>query len=138
MPESDRALRSSAAMKRLGRLAWIVVVNALVVWAMFVRLRSVGFPATLDFQVCFEFVFELFFPTVGIVFEILNWRTARWVNVGSFAIAGCYWLVAAIWDHSDPFFGVLLIIAIALFVVAGLNELAYRMTRSGPYDANSR
>ena len=99
---------------------------------MFVRLQSVGFPATLDFQVCFEFVFELFFPTVGIVLETLNWRIARWVNVVSFAIAGCYWLTAAIWDHSDPFFGVLLVIAIALFVIAGLNELAYRLTRIDP------
>lgn len=125
-------------MKRFGRLAWIVVANVLVMWAMFVRLRSVGFPATLDFQLRFEFAFELLFPTLGIIFEILNWRVARWVNVGSFAIAGGYWLIAAVWYHSDPFFGVLLIIAVALFVVAGLNELAYRLTRSGPHDATSR
>jgi hypothetical protein len=125
-------------MKRFGRLVWIVVVNALVAWAMFVRMRSSGFPPRLDFQSCFEFAFEVFLPTVGIVFEILNWRIARWINVGSFVIAGCFWLIAAIWDHSDPFFGVLLITAIGLFVIAGLNKLAYRLTKSDPYDANSR
>src|ERR1700760_4076576 len=96
----------STAKKRFGRLAWIAVVNALVIWVMFVRMRSLGFPANLDFQWCFESIFELFLPTIGIVFEVLNWRVARWVNVGSFVVAGGYWLLGAVRGRSDPFFWV--------------------------------
>ena len=137
MPESERSLLFSALLKRIGRFAWVLIVNSLVAWAMFIRLRSVGFPAGLDFQLCFEFAFEIILPITGIVLEIFNWKFAKLVNVGCFVAAGCFWLVAAVWDHSDPFFGVLLIIAVGLFMVAGLNNLAYRVTRSDSFDANA-
>jgi hypothetical protein len=137
MPESDRSLGSSALLKRIVRIVWVLIVNSLVARVMYVRLRSVGFPAGLDFQLCFEFLFEVILPIFGIALEIVNWRFAKWVNVGCFAAAGCFWLIAAVWDHSDPFFGVLLIVAIGLFIVAGLTKFAYRITRSDAYNANS-
>ena len=114
--------------KRISRLAWVLAVNGCVAWAMFTRLRSVGFPA-LNFQLCFEFVFEVILPTIGIVLEAVNWKFARWVNVGCFTTAGTFWLLAAVWWRSDPFFGVLLIIALGLLAVAGLTEIIYRATR---------
>lgn len=135
MPEVGRSALFSAVLKRIGRLAWVLVVNTFVAWAMFTRLRSVGFPA-LDFQLCFEFAFEVILPITGIALELVNWKFAKWVNVGCFA-NGCFWLVAALWDHSDPFFGVLLIIALGLLLIAGLTELAYRITRSDSSEANS-
>jgi hypothetical protein len=98
--------------KVVGRVDWVLIVNSLVAWAMFIRLRSVGFPAGLDFQLCFEFAFEIILPITGIALEIFNWKFAKWVNVGCFVAAGCFWLVAAVWDHSDPFFGGLLITAV--------------------------
>jgi hypothetical protein len=141
IPESERSLKFSAALKRAGRIAWILVVNTLVAWLMFMRLRSVGFPA-LDsswcFQLWFEFAFEVILPVAGIFFEIANWKFAKLVNVSCFVAAGFFWLIAAVWDHSDPFFGVLLIMAIGLFLVGGLTELVYKMTRTDSYDANSR
>ncbi len=135
IPESERSLKLSAALRRVGRIAWILVVNTLVAWLMFMRLRSVGFPAldfqlALSFQLWFEFAFEVILPVAGVFFEIANWKFAKWVNVGSFIAAGCFWLIAAIWNHSDPFFGVLLIMAIGLFLVGGLTELVYKMTRT--------
>ena len=84
----------------------------------------------MNFQLRFEFVFEIALPIVGIAFELLNWKSAKWVNVGCFAAAGCFWLAAAIWFHSDPFFGVLLIFAVGLLMVAGLTAVVYRATRS--------
>jgi hypothetical protein len=122
------SLLSINMAKRISRLGWVVAANGCVAWAMFARLRSVGFPA-LNFQLCFEFVFEVILPTVGIVLEAVNWNFARWVNVGCFTVAGAFWLTAAIWWHSDPFFGVLLIIALGLLVIAGLTEIIYRATR---------
>ena len=136
MPESERSLLFSAVLKRIGRFAWVLVVNTFVAWAMFTRLRSGGFPP-LDFQLCFEFAFEVVLPITGIALELVNWKYAKWVNVGCFAAAGCFWLVAAVWDHSDPFFGVLLITALGLLLIAGLSELAYRITRSDSSEANS-
>jgi hypothetical protein len=125
--------RSSSVLKRIFRGAWVLAANTFVAWAMFTRLRSVGFPA-LDFQLCFEFVFEVILPIIGIVLELVNWKFARWVNVGCFIAAGCFWLTAAVWWRSDPFFGVLLIIALGLLTVGGLTELIYRATRSEPAD----
>ena len=130
--------RSSSVLRRIFRDAWVVAANSFVACAMFTRLRSVGFPA-LDFQLCFEFIFEVILPIIGIVLELANWKFARWVNVGCFTVAGCFWLAGAIWWHADPFFGVLLIIAIGLLIVAGLTQIVYRRTQSeSSYPANSR
>ena len=115
-------------MNRVFRGAWIFLVNACVAWFMFTRLRSGGFPP-LSFQLWFEFVFEVMLPAIRIVLEVVNWRFARWVNVGCFVVAGIFWLVAAILVVSDPFFGVLLIIGLGLLVVAGLNDIIYRWTK---------
>jgi hypothetical protein len=129
--------RTSSVLKRIFRCAWVLAANTFVAWAIFTRLRSVGFPA-LDFQLCFEFVFEVILPIVGIVVELVHWKLARWVNVGCFAVAGCYWLAGAVWWHSDPFFGVLLIVAMGLLIVAGLTEIVYRRTQSdSSYPVNS-
>lgn len=122
-------------LKRIFRLAWVFIANGCVSWLMFTRLRSVGFPSgELHFQLWFEFVFEVTLPLTGIACELANWKFARWVNVGSFTTAGCFWLTAAAWDHSDPFFGVLLIIALGLLIVAGITEIVYRTTSSEPSD----
>jgi hypothetical protein len=98
---------------------------------MFTRLRSVGFPS-LNFQIDFEFTFEVILPIVGILLELVNSRFARRVNVGCFTIAGFFWLAAAVWWRSDSFFGVLLIIALGLLTIAGITEIVYRGTRSIP------
>jgi hypothetical protein len=100
---------------------------------MFARLQSTGFyGGALDSQLLIEFLFEIILPVVGIILELANWKFARWVNVGSFAAAGCFWLVAAIWWRSDPFFGVLLIIAFGLLTVSGITEIVYRRTSNIP------
>jgi hypothetical protein len=130
--------RSSSVLKRIFRGAWVLAANIIVAWAMFTRLRSVGFPA-LSFQLCFEFVFEVILPVIGIGLELLNWKFARWVNVGCFTVAGCFWLAEAIWWRSDPLVGVLLIIALGLLILAGLTEIVYRRTQSdSSHPVNSR
>jgi hypothetical protein len=102
---------------------------------MFIRLQSTGFyGGVLDPQLLIEFLFEIILPLVGIVVELANWKFARWVNVGCFAGAGCFWLVAAVWWRSDPFFGVLLIIAFGLLTVSGITEIVYRKTSNGSSD----
>ena len=122
-------------VKRAFCAAWVLAANAGVVWLMFTRLRSVGFPGgELDFQLCFEFVFEVSLPLIGIVLELANWKFARWVNVGCFTCAGGFWLAAAVWWRSDALFGVLLIIALGLLTIAGITEVVYRRTRSNSSD----
>jgi hypothetical protein len=74
---------------------------------MFIRLWSTGFyGGVLAPQLLIEILFEVILPIVGIVLELVQWKFARWLNVGCFAGAGCFWLAAAVWDRSDPFFGV--------------------------------
>jgi hypothetical protein len=99
---------------------------------MFARLRSTGFyGGALDAQFLLEFLFEIFLPIVGIALEVVKSKFAKWVNVGCFAGAGCFWLAAAVWWRSDSFFGVLLIVAVALFAIAGITEAVYRSTAEG-------
>jgi len=103
---------------------------------MFIRLWSTGFyGGALAPQLLIEILLEIILPVVGIVLELVQWKFARWLNVGCFAGAGCFWLAAAVWDRSDPFFGVLLIIAMGLLTVAGLTEVVYRATRNDPSEA---
>jgi hypothetical protein len=127
-------------MKRAFRAVWVVAANGCLVWLMFTRLVSVGFNGGVrDLELWFEFLLEVVLPTLGIVLELVNWKFARWVNVGSFAVAGCFWLAEAIWWRSDPFFGVLLIIALGLLTIAGITEVVYRTTKSDfSYSGDSR
>jgi hypothetical protein len=131
----DPSVLCTGTVKRSFRVAWVLAANGGVACLMFTRPRSVGFPSgELDFQLCFEFVFEVSLPLIGIVLEIANWKFARWVNVGCFACAGVFWLPAAVWDRSDSFFGVLLIIALGLLTIAGITEGVYRGTRNNSSD----
>jgi hypothetical protein len=127
-------------VKRVFRAAWVLLANGCVAWLMFTRLVSVGFPADIwDPQLLFEFVVEVILPITGIVLELVNWRFARWVNVGCFTLAGLFWLAGAVWSRSDPFFGVLLLTALILLTMAGITEVAYRRTTGElPYPSNSR
>jgi hypothetical protein len=121
----------TGTMKRVVRTVWVIAANGCTAWLMFTRLVSVGFNGGAQApQLWLEFLLEVILPIVGIVLELVNWKFARWVNVGSFAVAGCYWLAAAIWWRSDPFFGVLLIVALGLLTIAGLTGLVYRSTES--------
>jgi hypothetical protein len=75
---------------------------------MFTRLANVGFNGGRRApELSFELLLEVILPMVGIVLELVNWKFARWVNIGSFTVAGCFWLAEAIWWRSDAFFGVL-------------------------------
>jgi hypothetical protein len=134
LPEAGRSVLFSNVLKRILCVAWILVANTFVAWTMFIRLRSVGFPS-LNFQVDFEFTFEVILPIVGILLELVNSRFARTVNVGCFAVAGCFWSAAAVWWRSDSFFGVLLIIALGLLTMAGITQITYRGTKDIASDA---
>jgi hypothetical protein len=127
--------RFTRAVKRIFRIAWILAANGGVASLTFFRLRSTGFyGGTFAPQLFIELLFEVILPVLGIVLELVNWKFARWVNVGCFTAAGCFWLAAAVWWRSDSFFGVLLIIALGLLTVAGLTEVIYRATRSDSAD----
>jgi hypothetical protein len=118
-------------MKRFFRAIWVLAANGCIAWLMLTRLVSVGFNSRVQTpELWVEFLLEVVLPIVGIVLEFVNWKFAKWVNVGSFAVAGCFWLAEAIWWRSDPFFGVLLIIALGLLTFAGLTEVFYRVTKS--------
>ena len=110
---------------------WVLAANGCVAWLMFARLVSVGFSSGVrDPELWVEFLLEVLLPIIGIVLELVNWKFARWVNVGCFTAAGCFWLAEAVWWRQDPFFGVLLIIALGLLTIAGLTEIVYRRTKT--------
>lgn len=89
-------------------------------------------PGALDPQVFIEIILELPLPVFGIALELFGWRSARWLNIGYLLVAGCFWLGSAVRWHSDPFFGVLAIMSLMMFVLAGLTEMIYRWTQTQP------
>src|SRR6266481_5434988 len=105
-------------MKRAVRIGWLLAVNSFVAWVTVTRLfAALSSRDSRDFQVWFEVLLEVLLPIIGILLELSRWKYAKWVNIGYLAIAGGFWLAEAVWWHSDPFFGVLLIISIGLLIL---------------------
>ena len=130
LTEVGYSARFTRTRNRIIRLLWVFAANGLVAWFMFEAIGRVLFP--LNFQTSFEFIFEGLIPMAGIVVEALNWKFARWVNVWSLTIAGGFWLIASLFNRSDPFFIVLLFVALGLLTLAGLTEFVYRKTTNAP------
>jgi hypothetical protein len=121
----------TGTVKRVFRAVWVLAANGCLAYLMFTRLVSVGFNRGVRApELWFEFLLEVILPIVGIVLELVNWKFARSLNVGAFAVVGCFWLAEAVWWRSDPFFSVLLIVALALLTIAGLTDIVYRRTTS--------
>jgi hypothetical protein len=117
-------------MKRILRVACVLAINSFVIWLTTGRLSPELFsPDSPNFEFWLEVILEMVFPALGIVLELLRWKFARWLNVGYLILAGCLWLAEAVWWHSDPFFGVLLIMSFGIFILAGLMEVTYRRTK---------
>jgi hypothetical protein len=117
-------------VKKLFRVAWVLAANGSTACLMFIRLQSTGFyGGVVDLQLIAELLFEVILPVLGIVLELANSKMARFANVGSFAAAGGFWLVSAAWYHSDPFFGVLLLMALAFLIISAITDIIYRKTR---------
>jgi len=116
-------------MTRAIRVVWVLAANCFVVWFTVNRLAGelLDFKSQ-NFEVRLEFVFKILLPILGIVVELVGWKFARWVNVGYLTASASLWLAEAVWWHSDPFFGVLLIISVGLFIFAGITEIIYRRT----------
>jgi hypothetical protein len=116
-------------MKRAIRIVWVLATNCFVVCFTVNRLsRELLDLKSQNFEVRLEFIFEILLPVLGIVVELIGWKLARSVNVGYLTAAASLWLGEAVWWHSDPFFGVLLIISVGLFILAGITEIIYRRT----------
>lgn len=114
-------------MPRVVRFIWVLAVNAFVAWFTVQRLSAaLSSHDTRDIEVWLEILLEVIFPIVGIVFDGAARKSAKWINIGWPTIAAIFWLVEALWWHSDSFFGVLLLLSLGMFTVAGLMVLAYR------------
>src|ERR1700743_823343 len=97
---SQRGFNSSA---RIFRLAWLFCVNGFIALFTLWRLRGAAlvaftgqpeFQPWLIFQTTFEFVFEVCLPIAGVVFEVARRKFAQRINVGTFVVAGGFWLGA--------------------------------------------
>lgn len=116
-------------MKKAVRLLWVLAANGFVIAVTAERFRSFwGADIFRDPTIWAESLLEIVLPAFGIVAELAGLKVARLINVGAITLAGCLWLAEAVWWHSDPFFGVLLLVAIAWLAIAGMTEIVYRYT----------
>jgi hypothetical protein len=113
-------------MKRTLRVVWVLAVNGVVVCLTIGRLS--GGAEARNFEEWIELLLEVFLPISGIALELVRWKFAKWVNVGYPALAACFWFAEAMWWRSDPFVGVLVIMAFGMLVVAALTVIVYRRT----------
>lgn len=94
------------------------------------RLDAGWSAGTWGFQLYLEFFLEILLAVAGIALELLGWGHAKWVNIGYLAVAGSLWLIEAIRWHSDPFFGVLLIMSLGMLILTGFTGMVYRWTQT--------
>lgn len=114
-------------MKRIARFIWVLAANAFVAGFTILRLSAaLSSRETRDFEVWLEILLEVIIPVVGIALDGAGRKSAKWVNIGWPTTAAIFWLAEALWWHSDPFFGVLLLLSLGMFTVAGLMVLVYR------------
>ena len=108
----------------------MLAANAFVAWFTILRLRAaLSTRETRDAEVWLQILLEVIAPTLGFLLEGVGRKSAKWVNIGWPTVAGIFWLAEALWWHSDPFFGVLLILSLAMFTLGGLMALVYRPTK---------
>lgn len=136
MNGSARLIRGEAAppsdidrtMKRVVRLAWVLAVNSCVLAATIERLSPFSSGSRWNLEIWVELTVEVFFPVVGFTFELAQFRFAHWANVGYLTVAGWFWLGEAVRWRSDPFWGVMLLLSLGMFALAGLTQIIYRRT----------
>jgi hypothetical protein len=104
----------------------VLAVNGIVVCLTISRLSDGS--ESRNFEEWIELLLEVFLPISGIALELVRWKFAKWVNVGYPTLAACFWFAEAMWWRSDPFFGVLVIMAFGMLVVAALTVIVYRRT----------
>jgi hypothetical protein len=118
-------------MKRIVRFIWVLAANAFVAGFTILRLSAaLSSRDTRDVEVWLEILLEVIFPIVGIILDGTGRKSAKWVNIGWASTAAIFWLAEALRWHSDPFFGVLLLLSLGMFTVAGLMVLVYRTEKS--------
>ena len=125
-------------MKRALRVVWVLAANGYIIWLTLARLSGELLSRDAqNIETFVEYVLELFFPVLGIILELVGLKFAKWINIGYLTLAGCFLLGEAIWWRSDPFFGVLLIMSVGLFILAGLTEIIYRRTKTHSKTGNA-
>lgn len=113
------------------RIAWVILVNGSVLTLTVDRLfPQFTVPPVQNPEFWTEIALEVCVPILGIVCELSRWKFASWINVGYLAVGGCLWLGEALRWRSDPFFGVLLLFSLGMFVLAGLTQIIYWRTSS--------
>jgi hypothetical protein len=128
----------SEIAKRGFRSLWVLFVNGFVVRRIFISFFGDPFNrATVYTKNEIEFVLWAGLPILGMVFELINSRFARWLNVGYLSAFALLYLVDAVNYWSDPYHGVLVLIGGALLVMAYITDVIYRLTKNRSASANT-
>jgi hypothetical protein len=116
--------------KRVVRLIWVLAVNGFIVRMTFTSLFGDPFnPKAVTSHNKLQFVLWIALPIAGMILESVNWRFARWINVGYLAAYGLDDLAGAIRYWSDPYHGVLVLVGGSLVVLAYITDVIYRATK---------
>jgi hypothetical protein len=117
--------------KRGFRSLWVLFANGLVVRMIFISFFGDPFNrATIYTKDEIEFVLQAGLPILGMVFELINSRFARWLNVGYLSAFGLLCLADAVKYWSDSYHGVLVLMGGALLVMAYITDVIYRLTKN--------
>ncbi len=121
---------------RIVRLTWVFLTNGAAIYFMYGSFQQVALLNHLLEQdnrnkaLWFHFALKATTPILGILLELLGSRFAKWVNVGYFLIVGIVFSTISILAWSDYHGRIYLLIGLAALVVAGVDCLFYRRTRS--------
>jgi hypothetical protein len=123
---------------RILRSSWVLLTNAIVIYISYSSVKQVALLNHLLEQdsrnktLWLHFALRATIPFLGILFEFLGWRLAKWVNIGYFLFLGIAYSAAGVWNWPDHHAVIALFFGLAALAVAGLSWLFYRRPHSTP------
>lgn len=127
MPQPSFWLDKPSKTLRAIRLVWVLGTTAIIVRVLlaFDLGRPLSFaPQSRGLYLCLLLLAAI--PITGSILEVFRSRSAKWINTGFWILLAAYYLAGAVFEWSNPFGPLVLIIGIALLIPAGINYLLYR------------
>ena len=120
------------------RQTWVLLTNAAAIYILYSDVQQLAALNHLLEQdsrnkiLWLHFALKATFPFLGVLFEFLGWRVAKWVNVGYFFLVGIAYTAAGIWNWPDHHAVVALVLGLPALAIAGVNWLLYRRPHPAP------
>jgi hypothetical protein len=126
MQQPSFLLEKPSKTIRVMRLLWVSSTAAIFAAVVFASYGQSFNPHGEFLGLWAAFMLIAAVPILGAILEICGSKFAKRINVGFWIALALYYIVGAIFEWSDPFGPLVLLIGGTLLIPAGINYLLYR------------